>query len=377
MTTGLENLEIYKLAEELELEVFELTKNFPSDEKFRSVDQLRRSSTSVSDNIAEGYSRFSFNDKINKFYIARAETEETKRGIERAYKKGFISEVSAVELIDKYTVLIKGINGYIKFLSRQKENKENPSTQAPKYPSNQSISLLLVLLIISTLLMAGLTIGDLVLRHAQATKGIEFSELAYFAAESAIEKVVYKVFKEYCNINTASCQPGAGGAATGYLWTNGPEYTINQSNIVVDTVSSPWLATVSAGHAFQFSLDINGATYPTSLNISQNGNSPSELIVWQCETEDSGPRVCKSTPAPSQTFYPDLPQTINSLDPANYYYKIRINNRGNQEETYSIAFTGSLPIGLKINEAVGKYKNYTRKIKSVSPHFSKWQITGP
>jgi len=53
MATGLENLWIYQLAEDLEVGVYEVTKSFPKDEIFRSVDQLRRSSTSVSDNINE------------------------------------------------------------------------------------------------------------------------------------------------------------------------------------------------------------------------------------------------------------------------------------------------------------------------------------
>lgn len=43
MATGLENLKIYAMAEALELDVHEITKSFPTDEKYRSVDQLRRS----------------------------------------------------------------------------------------------------------------------------------------------------------------------------------------------------------------------------------------------------------------------------------------------------------------------------------------------
>ncbi|MEO0076304.1 MAG: four helix bundle protein [candidate division WOR-3 bacterium] len=376
MATGLENLEIYQLAEELEIKVYEITKKFPAEEKYRSVDQLRRSSSSVSDNITKDYSRFSFNDKINKFYIAQAEAEETKRGLGRACKKGFISKEVTDELIERYTILIKKIDGHIKFLNHSKTSLQQSNqfqsqgTKASKQRSNQSVSLLLVLLIISTLLMAGLTVGDLVLRHAQATKAIEFSDMAYFAAESGIEKVVYKVFKEYCNISTSAC------AVNGTL-LNGAQYIINQSDIVVDSVSSPWLATVSAGRSLQISLDINGATYPTSITISQNGSSPTDLIFWQCQTETAGSRICKtSNPAPSQIFYSSLPQTL-SLSPSDHYYKIRINNRGSQSETYSFTFSGSLPIGLKINEAIGKYKGYVRKIRSIFPHYSKWQIIAP
>ncbi len=55
MATGLSNLKIYQMSEDLELRVFELTKLFPKDEKYRSVDQLRRSASSVTNNIAEAH----------------------------------------------------------------------------------------------------------------------------------------------------------------------------------------------------------------------------------------------------------------------------------------------------------------------------------
>ena len=80
MATGLENLKIYALAAELELRVFELTKKFPSDEKYRSVDQLRRSSSSVTNNIAESYNRRSIKEKERILHdIVKGETEETKK----------------------------------------------------------------------------------------------------------------------------------------------------------------------------------------------------------------------------------------------------------------------------------------------------------
>ncbi|MDH3267816.1 MAG: four helix bundle protein [Ignavibacteria bacterium] len=78
MATGLENLWIYKLAEDLEVEVHEITKTFPKDEIFRSVDQLRRSSSSVSDNIAESYHKTTIKEKTRFLNIAKGEAEETK-----------------------------------------------------------------------------------------------------------------------------------------------------------------------------------------------------------------------------------------------------------------------------------------------------------
>lgn len=74
MATGLENLWIYKLAEDLEVQVHEITKSFPRDELYRSVDQLRRSSSSVSNNIAEHYHKSTTKEKIIPIAIALAST---------------------------------------------------------------------------------------------------------------------------------------------------------------------------------------------------------------------------------------------------------------------------------------------------------------
>lgn len=117
MATGLENLKVYQMAEALEIEVYKITKDFPKEEKYGSVNQLRRSSASVANNIAEGYTRHSYAEKVRYLYIAKGEAEETKRNIIRSAKKDLLPEPVANELSDKYTSLLKAISGYIKFLN--------------------------------------------------------------------------------------------------------------------------------------------------------------------------------------------------------------------------------------------------------------------
>ncbi len=116
MATGLENLKIYKMAEELEIVVFNITKKFPYDEKYRSIDQLKRSSASVSNNIAESYHKSSKKDKTRILEIAKGEAEETRTNILRCARKNFLKEKEATEISDKYIELLKAINGYIRFL---------------------------------------------------------------------------------------------------------------------------------------------------------------------------------------------------------------------------------------------------------------------
>lgn len=114
MATGLENLKIYQMARELELKVFKVLKNFPSEEKFRSIDQLSRSSSSVTNNIAEAYNKKSIKEKTRILNdIVKGEANETRSNLELCLEKGFHNEKS---LIDSYTQLLMAISGYIRFL---------------------------------------------------------------------------------------------------------------------------------------------------------------------------------------------------------------------------------------------------------------------
>ncbi|MBA3018756.1 MAG: four helix bundle protein [Proteobacteria bacterium] len=56
------DLEVYRRAFDAAMEIFQMTKGFPSEEKFSLVDQIRRSSRSVCANLAEGWRKmFSIN----------------------------------------------------------------------------------------------------------------------------------------------------------------------------------------------------------------------------------------------------------------------------------------------------------------------------
>ena len=123
MATGLDNLKIYQLAEDLEIKVHELTKKFPKDEMNRSIDQLKRSAASVSNNIAESYHKTTFKEKNRILSIAKGEAEETKRNIIKSARKKFITTELAAEIAEEYTVLLKRTNAYIRFLKNNEIDK--------------------------------------------------------------------------------------------------------------------------------------------------------------------------------------------------------------------------------------------------------------
>jgi len=67
-------------------------KKFSIEEKYRMVDQICRASNIIKSNIAEGYDRHYYQEKIRYIHISRGKAYEIKQLIERSYKKEFIEK---------------------------------------------------------------------------------------------------------------------------------------------------------------------------------------------------------------------------------------------------------------------------------------------
>lgn len=75
---GLNRLEVWKRSKDFALRIYrEVLPALPAEEKWNLAQQLRRSSISISANIAEGYGRFYYQDNVRFCYIARGSLEET------------------------------------------------------------------------------------------------------------------------------------------------------------------------------------------------------------------------------------------------------------------------------------------------------------
>jgi four helix bundle protein len=71
-------LKVWQKAHELTLLVFRLTERFPKSDLFGIVSQVRRSSSSVAANIAEGFGKGTTRELLRSLQIARGELEETR-----------------------------------------------------------------------------------------------------------------------------------------------------------------------------------------------------------------------------------------------------------------------------------------------------------
>ena len=93
----------------------------PREEKFKLRDQIERCSSSVCDNIAEGYSTYYYNEKIRGFHIARKEAGETQNQIRKLSGKEYIDPKKSQSWVEEYEGIIRGINGYVRYIKRKKE----------------------------------------------------------------------------------------------------------------------------------------------------------------------------------------------------------------------------------------------------------------
>ncbi|MEL6912836.1 MAG: four helix bundle protein, partial [Cyanobacteria bacterium J06598_4] len=79
--------EVYKIAFDAAMEIFELSKNFPKEEKYSLTDQIRRSSRSVCANLAEAWRRRRYKGSfLSKLNDSEAEAAETQVWLKFAVK---------------------------------------------------------------------------------------------------------------------------------------------------------------------------------------------------------------------------------------------------------------------------------------------------
>ena len=100
-------LHVYQNAINAAMKIFDLTKLFPSEEKYSMVDQMRRSSRSVCANLAEAWRKRRYqNAFIAKLSDAESEACETQVWLEFAQRCGYLNQKQMKELDDAYDHII-------------------------------------------------------------------------------------------------------------------------------------------------------------------------------------------------------------------------------------------------------------------------------
>lgn len=97
------DLIVYQKAFSAAMEIFHLSKKFPTEEKYSLTDQIRRSSRSVNANITEAWRKRRYEKSfINKLNDADGEAAETQNWLDFAFACEYIDEKTYLELYKKY-----------------------------------------------------------------------------------------------------------------------------------------------------------------------------------------------------------------------------------------------------------------------------------
>ena len=127
------DLEVYKLARQLCVQIFEITKRFPKEETYALTDQVRRSSRSIGGQIAEAWGKRDYERHfVSKLTDADGEQLETQHWLRTSMDCAYISEELGHNLLGNYQILGKMINSMIgktsSFCSSKRKNKGGETT---------------------------------------------------------------------------------------------------------------------------------------------------------------------------------------------------------------------------------------------------------
>ena len=118
---GFKELKVWQRAHQFVLDIYKITKKFPSDEKFGLTLQIRRAAISIPANIAEDFKRKSDKDFAHFINIAESSLEEVKYYLFVSSDLGYINE-KVYQLLNNQTEEIgKMLNGLYKKLVRGRQ----------------------------------------------------------------------------------------------------------------------------------------------------------------------------------------------------------------------------------------------------------------
>src|SRR3989338_5180357 len=107
------DLNSWQEAHKLVIMIYEKTKIFPREEMFGLTNQMRRAVISITSNIAEGFGRQSYKEKVQFYYLAQGSLIELKNQILAAYDIGYLSKVDFDTLVQQANVAHQLLQGLI------------------------------------------------------------------------------------------------------------------------------------------------------------------------------------------------------------------------------------------------------------------------
>jgi four helix bundle protein len=123
MYRTLEELEVYRLAEKIADEVWEIVIQWDSFAKYTVGKQLAEAADSIASNISEGYGRYSYKENIQFCYYSRGSLFETKNWLRRAMQRALLTPEQCNSFMNDLDLLGEKLNAYINSIKNLSKNK--------------------------------------------------------------------------------------------------------------------------------------------------------------------------------------------------------------------------------------------------------------
>lgn len=107
-----EQLIVWQKAHSYVLAIYKITKQYPKEELFCLVNQMRRAAASITANIAEGYAKISSKDKLRFYNISQGSLEETRNFIILSKDLGYITLQDKEQLGIQAAKISRLLNAY-------------------------------------------------------------------------------------------------------------------------------------------------------------------------------------------------------------------------------------------------------------------------
>jgi len=119
---GFEDLEVYQAARRFRNRVYKLTKLLPTDERYALFQQMRKAAISLTNNIAEGYGRFTWQDRTHFCRQARGSLTELVDDINTCIDQHYAKRDHLADLKADAQEVVRLLNGYIAYLQKHRKS---------------------------------------------------------------------------------------------------------------------------------------------------------------------------------------------------------------------------------------------------------------
>ena len=119
-------LRVFRMADELLLDVYRVSAMFPADERYGIRSQLRRAAVSAATNVVEGCARRTQGEYVQFLSVAIGSAAEAEYLLDVAHRLGFLTREAQTDLGSRYAELLRGLQKLVSSLSPQ------PEARSPK-----------------------------------------------------------------------------------------------------------------------------------------------------------------------------------------------------------------------------------------------------